>query len=76
MAKCKVVGCKELSILKDYRANINDPEQVIKKINVGEVVDVDTSHTYWSMDDRQYYKLDLGYGAIGYVRTKGLKVVL
>lgn len=76
MAKCKVFGCKELSVLKDYRANINDPEQIIKKLNEGEVVDVDTSHTYWSMDDRQYYKLDLGYGTIGYVRTGGLKVVL
>lgn len=75
MTNMKVFGCKELSVLKDYKANINDQESIIKTLKEGEVVSIDTSSTYWSLDDRQYYKIDLGYGVIGYVRTDALKVV-
>lgn len=75
MTNLKVFGCKELSVLKDYKANINDQEQVIKTLKEGEVVSIDTSKTYWSLDDRQYYGIDLGYGKTGYVRVNALKVV-
>lgn len=75
MTKLKVFGCKELSVLSDYRRSPKDQETVLKKLNEGEVVSIDTSKTYWSMDDKQYYKLDLGYGNVGYVNTNGFKVV-
>lgn len=75
MPKLKVFGCKELSVLKDFRANIKDTESIIKTLKEGEVVSLDTSRTYWSLDDKQYYKLDLGYGVVGYVNVGGLKVV-
>lgn len=75
MTKAKVFGCKELSVLKDYKANINDMENVIKILNEGEVVVIDTSRTYWSLDDRQYYEVDLGYGNVGYVRVGGVKII-
>lgn len=75
MVKVKVVGCKELSVLRNYKANGNDTENVIKKLNEGEVVEIDTSNVYWSWDDKPYYKIDLGYNNVGYVRTNALKVV-
>ena len=75
MTNLKVFGCKELSVLKDYKANVNDQEQVIKTLKDGEVVSIDTSKTYWSLDDRQYYKINLPDGRDGYVIVGALRMV-
>ena len=75
MANLKVFGCKELSVLSDFKANLGDTVTIIKVLKEGEVVSIDTSRTYWSYDDKQYYEVDLGYGRVGYVRTDALRVV-
>ena len=75
MTKCKVFGCKELSVLKDISYNPNDETSVLKTLKLNDVVEVDTSHVYWSWDDKAYYKIDLGYDRIGYVNTEGLKAI-
>lgn len=75
MTKVKVFGCKELSVLKDYKANVNDGENVIKYLKENEVVEIDTSRTYWSLDDRQYYKIELDSGLAGYVIVSALRLV-
>lgn len=75
MAKMRVFGCKELSVLKDYKANVNDDENVIKRFDEGEVVEIDTSRIYWSCDDRQYYKINLPDGRDGYVIVGALRMV-
>lgn len=75
MTKMKVFGCKELSVLKDFRNSPKTQKNVIKTLNEGDVVSLNTLNKYWSWDDRAYYEVDLGYGNVGYAAADALMEV-
>ena len=73
--KAKVVNCHELGIRR-IPWDPNSDKEVFTTVKAGETLEVlDAPTTYFSWDGREFYRVELSNGMIGYALIACLEVV-